>query len=112
MNEVMDEAYDEVFYQKPSSGDYKYDADVLTDSMEEVWKKNRGPTAEFTDSQRTEAYNMALKRVTDDMKMKRTLKEVGEKMQLSDFDVKGRKPNSKGGRVSMVKGGLAGVLGF
>ena len=38
--------------QKPSSGDYKYDADVLTDSMEEVWKKNRGPTAEFTDSQR------------------------------------------------------------
>ena len=65
MNEVMDEAYDEVFYQKPSSGDYKYDADVLTDSMEEVWKKNRGPSAEFTDSQRMDAYNMALKRVTD-----------------------------------------------
>ena len=43
---------------------------------------------------------------------KKNLADIEQKMTLSDFDTKGRKPNSKGGRVSMVKGGLAGVLGF
>ena len=54
------------------------------------------------------------------MQMKRTLKDVEQKMQLSDFDVTGRKKNAsggiagqlhlnEGGRVPMIFGGSAGL---
>ena len=48
-----------------------------------VWKKNRGPSAEFTDKQRDVAYNMALKRVNQDMQMKRTLTAFGHEEKIS-----------------------------
>ena len=94
-DDVLAKAYDEVFYQKPASGDYKYDADVLSDSIAE--QLGKGSLDDFSQVQQTEIYNTALKRVTDDLKMKRTLKDVEQKMQLSDFDPKDRKPNASGG---------------
>ena len=36
--------------------------------------------------------------------MKQTLKKVEEKMILSDFDTKGRKPNAYGGRIGYDQG--------
>ena len=39
-------------------------------------------------------------------------KDFGEQLTLMDFDVTKRKPNSKGGRVKMAKGGLPNILGF
>jgi hypothetical protein len=75
-DDVLAKAYDEVFFQKPSSGDYKYDADVLSDSIAEQLGKES--LADFPQDQQTEIYNTALKRVTDDMKMKRTLEQVEE----------------------------------
>ena len=38
-------------------------------------------------------------------------KDLEQKIQISDFDVKGRKKNATGGRVSLSGGGLAGMLG-
>ena len=99
-DDVLAKAYDEVFYQKPSSGDYKYDADVLADSIAE--QLGKGSLDDFSQVQQTEIYNIALKRVTDDMKMKRTLKDVEQKMQLSDFDPKDRLPNQSGGLAYML----------
>ena len=99
-DKVLAKAYDEVFFQKPSSGDYKYDADVLSDSIAEQLGKES--LADFPQDQQTEIYNTALKRVTDDMKMKRTLKQVEEKMILSDFDPTDRKPNTFGGGVGSM----------
>ena len=131
MDDGIDEAYEEIRGGSGFTGDYKYDADVLTDSMEEVWKKNRGPSAEFTDKQRDVAYNMALKRVQKNLKSemdaKKALKDVEQKVELQMFDPKDRKPNASGGiagelhlndggRVSFTKGGkvssgLAKILG-
>jgi len=39
------------------------------------------------------------------------LKNGTKKRELFDLDVKGRKPNATGGRVSLSSGGLAGMLG-
>jgi hypothetical protein len=99
-DKVLAKAYDEVFFQKPSSGDYKYDADVLSDSIAEQLGKES--LDDFSQDQQTEIYNTALKRVTDDMKMKRTLEQVEQKMKLSDFDVTDRKPNTFGGGVGSM----------
>jgi hypothetical protein len=104
IDKVLNKAYDEVFYQKPVSGDYKYDADVLADSIAEELGKVYD---DLPQTHQTQIYNTALKRVQQDLKMKRTLKEVGEKMQLSDFDIKGRKKNATGGRVPLFAGGPA-----
>ena len=117
-DDVLAKAYDEVFYQKPSSGDYKYDADVLADSIAE--QLGKGSLDDFSQAQQFEIHNTALKRVTDDLKMKKTLKNVEEKMILSDFDVKGKKGHAsggiagqlhlnEGGRVPMIYGGSTGL---
>ena len=106
-DDVLAKAYDEVFYQKPSSGDYKYDADVLADSIAE--QLGKGSLDDFSQAQQFEIHNTALKRVTDDLKMKRTLKDVEEKMILSDFDPKNRKPNAEGGRQDFIFGGSTGL---
>jgi hypothetical protein len=95
IDKVLDKAYDEVFYQKPSSGDYKYDADVLSDSIAE--QLGKGSFTDLPQTHQTQIYNTALKRVTQDMQMKRTLKDVEQKMQLSDFDIKGKKGHASGG---------------
>ena len=98
--EIMEQAYEEIRGGSGFTGDYKYDADILADSLATVQGKVYDDLA---DLERSGLYDQALKRVQQDMQMKKTLKEVGEKMQLSDFDVTGRKKN--------VSGGLAGLLG-
>ena len=67
IDEVLDKAYDEVFYQKPSSGDYKYDADVLSDSIAE--QLGKGSLDELPQTYQTQIHNTALKRVTQDMQI-------------------------------------------
>ena len=42
--------------------------------------------------------------------MKKEEKNLDEIEILSNLDIKGRKPNAEGGRVSMVKGGLPNIL--
>ena len=89
---MLAKAYDEVFYQKPVTGDYKYDADVLADSIAD--QLGKGSFTDLPQTHQTQIYNTALKRVTQDMQMKKTLKNVEEKMILSDFKTKDRLPNA------------------
>ena len=100
IDNVLAKAYDEVFYQKPVTGDYKYDADVLSDSIAE--QLGKGAFTDLPQTHQTQIYNTALKRVTQDMQMKKTLKNlknVDEKAILSDFKTKDRLPNQSGGPV-------------
>ena len=59
-------------------------------------------------------------RITDSKKLQKMLKsfrkteeaiDKSPSVELFDFDVKGRKPNASGGRVSLSAGGIAGMLG-
>ena len=107
IDNVLDKAYDEVFYQKPVSGDYKYDADVLADSIAE--QLGKGSLDDLPVTYQNQIRNSALNRVQQIQQMKRTLKDVDQKMQISDFDPKDRLPNYLGGRVSYSGGGKAGL---
>ena len=107
-DKTLAKAYDEVFYQKPRSGDYKYDADVLSDSIAE--QLGKGSLDDFSQVQQTEIYNTALKRVTDDMKMKRTLKDLEQKIELQMFDTTGKKGNAEGGLIGYATGGVSNLF--
>jgi len=97
IDNVLAKAYDEVFYQKPVTGDYKYDANVLSDSIAE--QLGKGAFTDLPQTHQTQIYNTALKRVTQDMQMKKTLKDVEQKIELQMFDPKDRLPNQSGGPV-------------
>ena len=96
----MEEAYDEIAGGSGFSGDYKYDADILADSIAEVQGK---VYADLPELERTGIYNQALKRVTKDLKskmdFKKNLKDVEQKIELQMFDPKDRLPNQSGGPV-------------
>ena len=103
-DDVLAKAYDEVFYQKPASGDYKYDADVLADSIAE--QLGKGSLDDFSQVQQTEIYNSALKRVQQDLQINRAKKiaeknltDLDQKIELQMFDPKDRLPNQSGGPV-------------
>ena len=65
---MLAKAYDEVFYQKPVTGDYKYDADVLSDSIAE--QLGKGAYTDLPQTHQTQIYNTALKRVQQDLQDK------------------------------------------
>ena len=44
-------------------------------------------------------------------KIQKVVDDLNQKIELKRFKTKGRKPNAKGGRVSLSAGGLAGMLG-
>ena len=108
IDKVLAKAYEEVFYQKPSSGDYKYDADVLADSIAEQLGKE--PFDEMPVTYQRQIYDSALKRVQQDLGMKNVLKKIEQKMKLSDFDVKDRKKNAEGGIIGLAEGGPPSIL--
>ena len=114
-DKVVAKAYDEVFYQKPVSGDYKYDADVLAESIAEQLGKVYD---DLPQAQQFEIYNIALKRVQQDLKFNmdknKILKDVEQKMKLSDFDVTGKKGHAAGGiagQLHLNQGGRARFQG-
>jgi hypothetical protein len=98
--QIMKEAYDEIAGGSGFSGDYKYDADILADSIAEVQGK---VYTDLPDLERTGIYDQALKRVTKDLKskmdFKKNLKDVEQKIELQMFDPKDRLPNQSGGPV-------------
>jgi len=108
-DDFVKEAYDEIAGGSGFSGDYKYDADILADSIAEVQGK---VYADLSDLERSGIYDQALKRVTKDLKakmdFKKNLKDVEQKIELQMFDPKDRKPNASGGRVPLMYGGDPG----
>ena len=107
--QIMEEAWDEIAGGSGFSGDYKYDADILADSIAEVQGK---VYADLPELERTGIYDQALKRVTQNLKakmdFKKNLKDVEQKIELQMFDPKDRKPNASGGRVPLMYGGDPG----
>ena len=94
IDNVLDKAYDEVFYQRPSSGDYKHDADVLSDSIAEQLGKVYD---DLPIMHRSQIYDTALNRVTQDMQIKKRMQDIKEKIELDLFDTKGKTPHAEGG---------------
>jgi hypothetical protein len=112
IDKVLDKAYDEVFYQKPVSGDYKYDADVLADSIAEQLGK---VYSDLPQTHQSQIYGTALKRVTQDLKakmdFKKNLKDVEQKIELQMFDPKGKKGNAEGGLIQgYATGGVSNLF--
>jgi len=112
-DKTLAKAYDEVFYQKPVSGDYKYDADVLADSIAE--QLGKGSLDDFSQVQQTEIYNIALKRVQQDLKINmdrnKALKDLDQKIELQMFDTTGKKGNAAGGLIDgYATGGVSNLF--
>jgi len=111
MDDLVEDAYNEVSHQLGRTGDYKYDADVLAESIATTGGKIYDDLAAV---EKAGIYDLALKRVTKDLKtrmdFKKNLKDVEQKIELQMFDPKGRKPNASGGRISYTEGGLAHIL--
>ena len=101
--QIMEEAYEEIRGGSGFSGDYKYDADILADSLATVQGKVYD---DLTDLERSGLYDQALKRVSQDMLKRRearkALKDVEEKVELQMFDPKDRLPNQSGGLAYML----------
>ena len=150
IDNVLETAYDNIAGGSGFTGDYKYDADVLAESIAEQLGKVYDDLPVMDQRQ---LYDSALKRVQQDLKMKMDIKKLSkptktlegikktgkinisdegvaeefarfmkesdpkgfkdleQKVELSNLDIKGKKPHASGGRVSLSAGGLAGMLG-
>ena len=84
-------------------GDIKYNAELLAEQLAEdagILYEDLG-ALEQTKFYGT-AYDYLAKEMGQHLLQKRMLRDIGQKMVLSDFSIKGRKPNASGG--------LAGIL--
>jgi hypothetical protein len=112
MDDLVEDAYQEVFYQKPRSGDYKYDADVLAT---EIAYKGGKIYDDLAAVEKAGIYDLAYKRVIKDLKFNmdrnKILKDVEQKMKLSDFDITGKKGNAEGGLIpGYATGGVSNLF--
>jgi len=85
-------------------GDMKYNAELLAEQLAE----DAGVVYhDLDDLARTEFYGTAYQYLSNEMAQvllqKRMLKDIGQKMQLSDFSPKGRKPNASGGLAKILE---------
>jgi len=87
-----------------AAGDLKYNAELLADQLAE----DAGVIYEdLSQLEQTKFYGTAYDYLAAEMGkhllQKRMLKDVGQKMILSDFNVKGRKPNASGGLAKILE---------
>ena len=85
-------------------GDIKYNAELLADQLAE----DAGVVYDDLDhTARSEFYGTAYEYLSNEMAQvllqKRMLKDIGQKMQLSDFSPKGRKPSASGGLAKILE---------
>ena len=86
-----------------AAGDIKYNAELLADQLAEdagVLYEDLGQLDQIKFY--GTAYDYLAKEMGQHLLQKRMLKDIGQKMVLSDFSIKGRKPSASGG--------LAGIL--
>ena len=91
------------FHQVMRAGDLKYNAELLADQLAEdagVLYADLGQLDQIKFY--GTAYDYLAKEMGQYRQMTKMLKDVEQKMQLSDFNIKGRKPSASGG--------LAGIL--
>ena len=83
MDDLVEDAYKEVFSQKPRSGDYKYDMDILAD---EIALKGGRIFDDMAPFEQTGIHNLARERITKDLQINRA-KKIAEKT-LKDLEQK------------------------
>ena len=87
-----------------AAGDIKYNAELLADQLAEdagVLYEDLGHL-EQTKFYRT-AYDYLANEMGKHLLQKRMMKDIGQKMVLSDFSIKGRKPNASGGLARILE---------
>tara|TARA_R100000008_G_scaffold22063_1_gene11693 strand:- start:10 stop:903 length:894 start_codon:yes stop_codon:yes gene_type:complete len=98
MDDLVEQAYDEIKGGSGFSGDYKYDADILANEIATVGGKIYD---DLPDIEKSGIYDLALKRVSQDLLKRRearkALKDVEQKIELQMFDTKGKTPHASGG---------------
>ena len=87
-----------------AAGDMKYNAELLADQLAE----DAGVVyADLDDLTRIKFYGTAYDYLSNQMANmlihKRMLKDIGQKVQLSEFDITGRKPNASGGLAKILE---------
>ena len=85
-------------------GDIKYNAELLADQLAEdagVLYEDLGHL-EQTKFYGT-AYDYLAAEMGKHLLQKRMMKDIGQKMVLSDFSIKGRKPNASGGLARILE---------
>ena len=113
---MMQKAYDEIKGGSGFTDDYKYDADVLADE----YAKQKGVVyTDLPQDQMFKYYDPALKRVQQDLQIKRAKKiaqknlaDIEQKIELQMFDTKGRKPNAEGGIAGELHLNQGGRIGY
>jgi hypothetical protein len=85
-------------------GDTKYNAELLAEQLAE----DAGVVYDDLDHvARSKFYGTAYEYLSNEMAQvllqKRMLKDIGQKMQLSEFNITGRKPNASGGLAKILE---------
>ena len=103
MDDLVEDAYKEVFYQKPPTHDYKYDAQILAD---EIALKGGKIFDDLSSIEQSSIYDLALKRVSKDLQINRAKKiaeknliDLEQKIELQMFDPKDKTKQASGGLI-------------
>jgi len=112
MDDLVNQAYDEVAGGSGFSGDIKYDADILASEIATTGGKIYDDLA---DVERMGIYDLAYKRMAKNLKLKmdfkKDLKDVHQKIELQMFDTKGKKGNAAGGLIDgYATGGVSNLF--
>ena len=112
MDDLVEQAYEEIKGGSGFSGDYKYDADILASEIATTGGKIYDDLAAV---EKAGIYELAYKRVIKDLKarmdFKKDLKDVEQKIELQMFDPKGKKPNAEGGLIDgYATGGVSNLF--
>jgi hypothetical protein len=112
MDDLVDQAFDEIAGGSGFSGDIKYDADILASEIATTGGKIYD---DLPNLERMGIYDLAYNRMAKNLKVKmdfkKDLKDVEQKIELQMFDPKDRKPQASGGLIpGYATGGVSNLF--
>jgi hypothetical protein len=112
MDDLVEQAYDEIAGGSGFSGDLKYDADILASEIATVGGKIYDDLVGF---QKAGIYDLAYKRMAKNLKakmdFKKNLKDLEQKIELQMFDPKGKTKHATGGLIDgYATGGVSNLF--
>jgi hypothetical protein len=112
MDDLVEQAYEEIRGGSGFAGDLKYDADILASEIATVGGKIYDDLAAV---EKAGIYDLAYKRMVKNLKLKmdfkKDLKDIEQKIELQMFDTKGKKGNAAGGLIDgYATGGVSNLF--
>jgi len=112
MDDLVNQAFDEIAGGSGFSGDIKYDADILASEIATTGGKIYD---DLPNLERMGIYDLAYNRMAKNLKVKmdfkKDLKDVEQKIELQMFDPKDRKPQASGGLIpGYATGGVSNLF--